>query len=130
MNMLALMYVAVGGAVGSVLRYLMTTLVTQSGAGDFPYGTLLVNVVGGFLMGAWIVVYLSVLGPARADGLHKLLAVGLLGGFTTFSAFSLDIYMLMDRGLTVQATFYILGSVALSLFALIGGMQLMRVVMG
>lgn len=129
MNMLALMYVAIGGAVGSMLRYLLATLVGNASGTDFPYGTLTINIVGGLLMGAWVAV-LSHMAPGKAEDMHKLIAVGLLGGFTTFSAFSLDIYLLMDRGLAVQATIYIMASVALSLFALLGGMYVVKLAMG
>lgn len=129
MNMLALMYVAIGGAVGSMLRYMMQSLVGSFNASDFPYGTLSVNIIGGFLMGAWIAA-LAHVAPSRAEDMHKLIAVGLLGGFTTFSAFSLDIYLLMDRGLALQTTIYIMASVALSLFALLGGMALVKLAIG
>jgi fluoride exporter len=123
MNMLALTYVAIGGAVGSMGRYIVMTLVGN--AGTFPVGTMIVNIVGGFLLGAMIAFMVLVL-PNKGKDLHLLLAVGLLGGFTTFSAFSMDIYMLLERGLVMQAALYILGSVIFSVIAFLTGMWCIR----
>ncbi len=117
--------VALGGAAGSVCRYLVSAgMLRWLGAG-FPFGTLAVNVVGSFLMG--------VLAGALADHfpLHKeqwriMLGTGFLGGFTTFSAFALDGWMLLERGQIAAAGGYIAGSVLLSLAGLIAGVMLMR----
>lgn len=115
-----ILYVAIGGALGSVLRY----LVSISLNGAFPYGTLTVNVVGCFLMGL-LVGYGSFMGqlsePARI-----FLMVGILGGFTTFSAFSFDVLALVERGQMAQAATYAALSVVLSLFAVFGGVWLVK----
>lgn len=125
MNMLALMYVAIGGAVGSMARYAMMSLIGHFNNTEFPFGTLTVNVLGGFLLGILIAV-IALLLPHRAKDLHLLLAVGLMGGFTTFSTFSMDIYILLERGFMVQAAIYILGSVILSVAAFLAGMWCIR----
>jgi fluoride exporter len=122
MNMLSLMYVAVGGAVGSMSRYALMMAVSRLSLTAFPLGTLLVNVLGGFLMGVWIAVMAGMISPGKAKDLHLLLATGVLGGFTTFSAFSVDVFLLFERGLMLQAALYIVGSVLLSVLALLLGM--------
>lgn len=111
---LTLTQVAIGGAIGSVLRYLM---VVGIGA---PVATLLVNVMGGFLMG---VLFISL---AQRTNLSPLLMTGVLGGFTTFSAFSLDAMKLWESGQTLQAGLYVLASVILSLVAVALGAALAR----
>lgn len=125
MTWLALMYVAIGGAVGSMARYAAMSLIGGLSPGTFPYGTLAVNIAGSFLMGVWI-AYTAAMMPSRAKDLHLLFAVGVLGGFTTFSTFSLDTFFLIQRGEFVQAGAYVFGSVLISLAALMGGMWLLR----
>lgn len=98
--------VALGGAVGSVLRHAVGLAVA------FPFGTLAVNVAGSFLIGAaW--VWLA----DRAPGLVPLLMVGVLGGFTTFSTFSLDTLRLVEAGRPGAALAYVAASVLLSVLA-------------
>jgi fluoride exporter len=104
--------VAIGGALGSVLRYL-----TVSAVGG-PTATIVVNVLGSLLMG--------VLYVALSARLSPLLMTGVLGGFTTFSAFSLDALKLYEGGQTGQAALYVAGSVLLSLAALALGAALTR----
>ncbi len=111
---LTLTQVAIGGAIGSVLRYLM---VVGIGA---HVATLLVNVMGSFLMG---VLFISL---AQRTNLSPLLMTGVLGGFTTFSAFSLDAMKLWESGQTLQAGLYVLASVILSLVAVALGAALAR----
>ena len=106
--------VALGGAAGSVLRY-MTVLAVPA-----PAGTLIVNVAGSFVMGA-----LSVLLITRLH-LSPLLMTGLLGGFTTFSAFSLDAVKLWEAGQALTALGYVLASVILSILGLALGAALAR----
>jgi CrcB protein len=115
---LTLAQVALGGAIGSVVRYLTVTMV---GA---PFGTALVNVVGSFAMGALFVTL-----TARTN-LPPLLMTGVLGGFTTFSAFSLDALKLWQSGQTVQAALYIGASVGLSLLAVALGAALAKGALG
>lgn len=110
----SLLQVALGGAIGSVLRFLA---VQALGA---PLATLIVNVLGSFAIG----LLFEVLGPKMQYG--PLLMAGVLGGFTTFSAFSLDTLKLVETGHVLQATAYVLGTVLLSLIAVALGVALAR----
>jgi len=92
----AILLVASGGAIGSVARYLVGVGMARAFGVAFPYGTLTVNVIGGFLMGLFIELL-----ARRFDGspeLRLFIAIGILGGFTTFSSFSLDVVVLWERG--------------------------------
>ena len=126
MNSLALIYVACGGAFGAMLRYAATDMLARLNGTSFPYGTLSVNVLGSLLMGAWIAAVLVMPSLAKAKDLHLLIAVGVLGGFTTFSTFSLDMFLLAERGLYTQAIIYVAASVILSLMALLFGILLVK----
>ncbi|PSH58334.1 fluoride efflux transporter CrcB [Phyllobacterium endophyticum] len=121
----AILLVASGGAMGSVARYLVGLAMTRALGMNFPYGTLTVNVVGGFLMGFFIEV-LARWFNASMD-LRLFVAVGILGGFTTFSSFSLDAAVLWERGELATAFFYVLASVILSIGALFFGLWLARI---
>jgi CrcB protein len=123
--MMTLLYVAVGGALGSVARYLTYVLIGHYTKAPFPFATFTVNVLGGFLMGA-LVDILARFGNEHQPAMRALLAVGVMGGFTTFSTFSLDIVTLLDNQHYVMATVYVFLSVLLSVAALMGGMALMR----
>ncbi|MBY0406058.1 MAG: fluoride efflux transporter CrcB [Rickettsiales bacterium] len=125
MNALALMYVAVGGAFGSLCRYALMNWIGRLHATPFPYGTFVVNISGSFLMGLWIGA-VALLLPERQKDLHLLVAVGALGGFTTFSTFSLDAFMLLEKGLYGQASAYMLGSAIISILALFAAMLLVQ----
>jgi CrcB protein len=121
-----MLHVALGGAIGSAARFATGVVVTRSlGAGVFPLGVLTVNILGSFLMGA-LVVYLGQRGLAA---LNPFLMTGVLGGFTTFSAFSLETLTLVERGQTGQAALYVGLSVAGSLLAIFAGVQIMRAVL-
>ena len=111
---LTMTQVAVGGAIGSVLRYLMVAAVSA------PLATLVVNVAGSFAMG---ILFITL---AARTSLSPLLMTGVLGGFTTFSAFSLDAMKLWENGQTPQAVLYVLASVILSLVAVALGAALAR----
>lgn len=122
----ALLLVMAGGAVGAGLRFLVGKLAFANLGGGYPYGTLIVNVAGGLLMGV-LVGYLA----KYVDGGENwrlLLGVGVLGGFTTFSAFSLEIVLMMERGDMGAAVVYALVSVAASVGALFAGLTLVRMV--
>jgi CrcB protein len=121
----SLTYVAVGGALGSMCRYALVTLVSRLASSGFPYGTFTVNVLGAFLMGVWIAIMANMM-PARSKDLHLLFSVGFLGGFTTFSAFTIDTFLLMEKGMMVESVLYVIGSFIVSLLALIAGMYLVR----
>ena len=129
MNAIALLYVAVGGAVGSMARYVVSVLLSKIDSGTFPLPIFVVNISGSFLMGVWLGVMTLML-PGRARELHTLVAVGVLGGFTTFSTFSLESYMLIEKGLWAQAALYIIGSVVFSVAGLLAGMWLIRTMNG
>ena len=122
MNML--LAIAFGGAVGAVGRYLsMAELETWLGAA-FPFGTLAVNVLGSMLLGGF--VELSALVWSPAPEIRAMLVVGVLGSFTTFSAFSLDVITLYLRGEFVLCGGYILASVILAVVAVFAGMHVVR----
>ena len=116
--------VALGGAIGATLRWLTGQLTLRIMGQGFPWGTVTVNVLGSFLMGV-MVVALAQKGGTRAA---PFLMTGLLGGFTTFSAFSLDTVALMERGQFTLAVAYVGGSVIIGLAALVLGMTLTRMV--
>ncbi|MFT4150567.1 MAG: fluoride efflux transporter CrcB [Paracoccaceae bacterium] len=117
-----ILQVAAGGAFGSVLRYLTNVGAMRVFGPGFPMGTLTVNVVGSFVMGALVVL----LGKNNANHLAPLLMTGVLGGFTTFSAFSLDTITLWTRGQTGAALLYVGLSLIVSLAAIALGMALFR----
>lgn len=122
--MSSLLYVALGGAVGASARHLLGGAVMRAAGPGFPYGTMIANVLGSFLMGV-LVAWLA----ARASGdsaLRLFLGVGLLGGFTTFSAFSLEAIMLLEKKAYAPFMAYVSGSVVLSLLALMLGLMMAR----
>ena len=116
--------IALGGAAGALSRHYMAAAVSRAFGLGFPYGTLTVNVVGCFLMGLLVealALRFSITPEARG-----FLAVGLLGGFTTFSAFSLEVALLYERGQLLLAALYVVASVVLSIAALFGGLAVGR----
>lgn len=117
--------VALGGAVGSVARYGTMVCIGRLLGTGFPFGTLAVNVIGGFVMG--ILAELAALAWSPSEPMRAFLMVGFLGGYTTFSAFSLDVWLLLDKGLYGPAILYIVASVVLSVAALVAGLTLTRV---
>lgn len=120
-----LLWIAVAGAAGAVLRYLAHLgIVAVLGAG-FPYGTLVINVLGSFLIGLLFVLLWEK--PIGGDVLRLTLMVGLLGSFTTFSAFSLDTWMLLDNGLPLKALANVLANVGTCLAATWAGVVVTRV---
>lgn len=119
-----ILIVAAGGAVGAALRHLAGLAALRLMGGGFPWGTLSVNVIGSFLMGVFI--ELLALKLQGSTELRLFIATGLLGGFTTFSAFSLDIVVLWERGAGMLAAAYIAASVLISLAALFAGLALVR----
>ncbi len=120
-----LLLVAVGGGTGAVLRYLVGVQAVRALGHGWPYGTLAVNVLGGILMGV-LVSWLALRGGADQERWRVLLGVGVLGGFTTFSAFSLEVALMLQRRAWAEAFGYSLVSVVLSVVALFLGLALMR----
>jgi len=117
-----LFQVALGGALGASGRYLTGVAAMRLMGPGFPWGTLAVNVIGSFVMGVIVVV----LGHLSANRLAPFLMTGLLGGFTTFSAFSLDALTLWERGQQGLAAAYVAASVLLSLAAIVAGLIFAR----
>ncbi len=116
--------VAVGGAVGASLRHLTGLLTLRWFGPNFPWGTLTVNIVGSFIMGVFIELLARKFDSSQE--LRLLVATGIMGGFTTFSAFSLDVAVMWERGATLTAAGYVAASVALSILALFAGLALVR----
>ena len=114
--------VALGGAIGAILRYLSVLGAVRIFGTGFPFGTLFVNILGSLLMGLFIVL----LEQKNWISFGPFLTVGVLGGFTTFSAFSLEAYNLFQRGDSLALISYISLSIILSLFALVLGMAIGR----
>lgn len=127
MNWLMIGAVAGGGACGSVARHLVAGALGRAFGLGFPWGTLTVNLVGSFLMG--VVVEVLALKFSAGQELRAFLAVGVLGGFTTFSSFSLDAVVLFERGALGHALVYVLASVLGGVFALFAALYLVRQVM-
>ncbi len=126
--MKGLLFVMIGGGVGAGLRYGVGIASTRVFGIDFPWGTVVCNVAGSLAMGLFVgAMAQGLMGDSgRAQDARLLLAVGLLGGFTTFSSFSLDALSLWQRGEAALAAFYVLGSVAAGLGGFVLGLKLMR----
>jgi CrcB protein len=116
--------VALGGALGSVARYLVVEQMTRWLGSSFPWGTLAVNVVGGLVIG--LLAETMALKWPVAPETRLFLITGILGGFTTFSAFSLEVVALIERGGLVPALLYTAASVVLSVGAVFAGFALIR----
>lgn len=122
--MTQLLLVALGGAIGASLRHLTNIAAMRLFGSGFPWGTFCVNVVGSFVMGLAIELLARRLGAS--EGLRLFLATGILGGYTTFSAFSLDTIVMAERGEVALAMLYVAASVSLALIALVAGLGLAR----
>ena len=122
---MSLIWIALGGALGAVSRHLAVMGAGRAFGPGFPAGVMIVNVAGSFAMGLAAALLLERTGAAR---FAPLVMAGFLGGFTTFSAFSLDFARLWEAGRLGAAALYAGGSVMLSLFALFAGLALGRAV--
>ncbi len=120
-----LLQVALGGAIGASARYLTNVTATRLFGHGFPWGTVIANIAGSFLMGVLVVVL------ARRGGTHlaPLLMTGMLGGYTTFSAFSLDAFTLYERGQIGLAAAYVAGTLVVGLAAIVAGILATRALM-
>jgi CrcB protein len=116
--------VAIGGAIGSLLRHLVNVAAMRLVGASFPWGTMVINIAGSFAMGVFIEVLARRFNASNE--LRLFVATGILGGFTTFSAFSLDFAVLWERGAAGQAFAYAAGSVVISLLALFAGLWFVR----
>ena len=124
--MFPLLLVMAGGAIGAGARHLVGRATLTAFGPGWPWGTLTVNLVGGLAMGL-LVGTLARDGGGSGENVRLLLGVGLLGGFTTFSAFSLDVVLMAERGDWVPAAFYVALSVIGSVAAVFAGLALTRV---
>ncbi|KQU88206.1 camphor resistance protein CrcB [Mesorhizobium sp. Root102] len=123
--MFNLLLVVVGGGIGAGIRHLTSMGALRLVGPNYPWGTMAINIVGSFAMGLFIAIL------ARRGGSNDLrlfVATGILGGFTTFSAFSLDFATLWERGATLPAFGYALASVIGAIIALFLGLWLARTV--
>ena len=121
------LYIALGGAAGSLLRYSLSGAVQRLSTSGFPIGTLFVNVSGCFIIGVLVRQFMNM---QLAPDLRALLIVGFCGGFTTFSAFSAETITLIDGGEYDRAAAYVALSVGLCLLATLAGMTTMRMIAG
>lgn len=118
---------AAGGAIGAGSRHLVNVGLGRLLGTAFPWGTLTVNIVGSLLMG--LLVEALALRYGGSPTMRTFLATGVLGGFTTFSAFSLDVYVLVERKAHAIASLYVIGSVGISIAMLFLGIALARALM-
>lgn len=116
--------VFLGGGLGAAARHGVNLLVARMTSSSFPFGTLAINVLGSALMGA-IIGYFALKGDSPQPW-RLFLTTGILGGFTTFSTFSLEAVLLYERGEMAVATLYVAASVGLSVAGLITGLWLLR----
>lgn len=119
-----ILMIALGGGLGAVSRYLIGAQALRLFGTHFPWGTLSVNIIGSFAMG--ILIELTALRISVTPEMRAFLVIGLLGGFTTFSAFSLDVSLMMERHQMGLAALYVMASVCLSVGGLFAGLALIR----
>ena len=122
--MKVLLAVAIGGAIGAIARFQLSQLFIKSFSGDFIYNIMVANIIGCFLMGVcyeFMNLKINVGIEWRA-----FFMVGVLGAFTTFSSFALDVFILVERGNFLNASIYILSSVIFSIFGLFVGIYIIR----
>ncbi len=124
--MISVLSIAAGGALGAVARHFANIGAAMAFGLAFPYGTLIVNILGSFLMGLLIGIFAHVWQPPQE--LRAFLTIGFLGAFTTFSTFSLDAVTLYERGDVGLSAAYIAASVILSIAGLFAGLLLIRLV--
>jgi CrcB protein len=126
LNLTLALLVFLGGGLGSLARYGVNLATVAAFGPHYPWGTLTVNVVGGAVMGAFA-GYLMTREPSAGSTAFRLFFMtGIMGGFTTFSAFSLDTFVLWQKGATWTAAGYVIVSVALSIVALVAGMTAVK----
>ncbi|HRK98708.1 MAG TPA: fluoride efflux transporter CrcB [Alphaproteobacteria bacterium] len=116
--------VGLGGAIGAMARHGINMASLKGMGSDFPYGTLTVNIIGSLLIGIFAGCFAHF--SQWTQEMRLFLVVGVLGGFTTFSSFSLDSILLLEKGSYLPATFYIATSFALSLGGTLAGLWLIR----
>ncbi len=126
--MLAAALIFLGGGIGSVTRHGMNVLCARLFGLNFPWGTFAVNLLGSFAIG-WLAAFFAFrAGADWTQSTRLFLITGVLGGFTTFSSFSLDFAVLFERGALTPAILYVLGSVGISLAAIFFGLYVGRAI--
>lgn len=125
--MKTLLFVALGGALGASCRYGVGVAAAHFGSGHLPWGTIAVNVIGSTALG--ILVAMMTFSWSLSHDMRAFVVVGVLGGFTTFSAFSLEVVLLIERGRLELAAVYLLGTVIISVGGLFAGLRLTRMVL-
>lgn len=116
--------IAIGGSLGAITRYWLSTLIQHTSQYNFPLGTFLVNVAGSLLIGVFFVIFAE---KVSLDAQWRpVIIVGFLGAMTTFSSFSLEALLLLEQGLYNTALLYIVSSVLICLLAAFAGMQITR----
>lgn len=118
--------VGIGGGIGALIRYFTAGWIQPSWWPGFPFGIFVVNITGGLVMG--LITALAALKLQMSPEVRAFLTTGVLGGYTTFSTFSLDSALLIERGAYAQAIAYVVGSVVLSILALFAGLWIVRAV--
>jgi CrcB protein len=116
--------VGVGGGIGALIRYYLAGWIQPAWWPGFPFGIFVVNITGGLAMG--LITALAALKLQLTPELRAFLTTGILGGYTTFSTFSLDSALLIERGAYGQAAVYVVGSAILSILAIFVGFWLIR----
>ena len=119
-------WVGLGSAIGGMARHWMSLVTLKRFGPDFPWGTLFVNVIGSFVIGLISILVIQGRSPFSNLSVQRFLLVGLLGGFTTFSSFSLQTLQLFEKGQNLGATLNIVGSLASCLFAVWLGFRVGR----
>ncbi len=124
--MIQAVLVFLGGGIGATARHFVNMGVARVAGTGFPWSTAIINVTGSFLMGALVAWFAFKSGPNWSQHARLFATTGVLGGYTTFSAFSLDAALLWERGATVEAFAYVAGSVLLAILGLFAGLWLVR----
>ena len=124
--MKVLLAVAIGGAIGAIARFQLSQSFIKSFSGDFIYNIMVANIVGCFLMG--VCYEFMNLKMNVGEEWRAFFMVGILGAFTTFSSFALDVFILVERGNFLNASMYILSSVVFSILGLFIGIYIMRTI--
>ncbi|NKB59208.1 MAG: fluoride efflux transporter CrcB [Alphaproteobacteria bacterium] len=120
-------FIAAGGAFGAVARHFVAAQVGSLLGHGFPWAILIVNILGSFVLGGLVEIFALAWSPSQE--VRALIVVGMLGAFTTFSTFSMDVVLLYERGQIISAALYIGASVAFAVLAFFAAMQIMRAVL-
>lgn len=123
--MIRLFWICIGGAAGTAVRYLVSTWAVRTFGPAFPYGTLIVNVVGSFLLGALMQAF--TLNPSAPETVRLSLTAGVMGGLTTYSSFNYETTRLFQQGSWVAGSLNLAGTIVLCLLAGMSGAALVRI---